>query len=144
MAEPWQTRPVSWINAALLDSEALPRDAQSLFLTELTMAPRGGKADCETDARPRFPRLKRSRWRTRATRFASFMPSNSQMKSSSPMHSEEVEAGHQDAGTRDRPSEGSVEKTEGGTQMKAEKPELVRGSGKVFGDFGRELQTSSN
>ncbi len=45
MAEPRKTRPVSWIKAALKDFEAFPRDAQSPFLTALTIAAEGGKAD---------------------------------------------------------------------------------------------------
>jgi phage-related protein len=45
MAEPRKTRPVSWIKAALKDFEALPKDAQSVFLTALTIAAEGGKAD---------------------------------------------------------------------------------------------------
>src|ERR1700722_7388779 len=51
---------------------------------------------------------------------------------------EEIEAGCQDAETRDRPGEGSAEETERGTQMKNEKLELVRGSGNVFHDLRRE------
>ena len=45
MAEARKTRPVSWIKAALKDFEAFPRDAQSPFLTALTIAAEGGKAD---------------------------------------------------------------------------------------------------
>jgi predicted XRE-type DNA-binding protein len=51
---------------------------------------------------------------------------------------EEIEARHQYAEARDRSGEGAVETIEGGTQMKGEKPELVRGSGNVFRDLGRE------
>ncbi|MGA7238490.1 MAG: hypothetical protein WBY44_22595 [Bryobacteraceae bacterium] len=45
MAEARKTRPVSWIEAALKDFEAFPRDAKSTFLTALTIAAEGGKAD---------------------------------------------------------------------------------------------------
>jgi hypothetical protein len=45
MAETRKTRPVSWIKAALKDFEAFPTDAQSIFLTALTAAADGGKAD---------------------------------------------------------------------------------------------------
>jgi phage-related protein len=45
MAEPRKTRPVSWIKAALRDFETFPKDAQSAFLTALTIAADGGKAD---------------------------------------------------------------------------------------------------
>jgi len=45
MAERRKTRPVSWIRGALNDFEAFPRDAQSRFLTALTIAAEGGKAD---------------------------------------------------------------------------------------------------
>lgn len=45
MAEPRKTRPVSWIKAALHDFETFPADAQSIFLTALTIAADGGKAD---------------------------------------------------------------------------------------------------
>ena len=45
MAEPRKTRPVSWIKAALKDFHSFPEDAQSIFLTALTIAAEGGKAD---------------------------------------------------------------------------------------------------
>ena len=45
MAETRKTRPVSWIKAALKDFNAFPEDAQSIFLTALTIASDGGKAD---------------------------------------------------------------------------------------------------
>ncbi len=45
MAEPRKTRPVSWIKAALKEFETFPADAQSIFLTALTIAAEGGKAD---------------------------------------------------------------------------------------------------
>jgi phage-related protein len=45
MAEPRKTRPVSWIKAARKDFETFPADAQSPFLTALTIAADGGKAD---------------------------------------------------------------------------------------------------
>jgi phage-related protein len=44
MAEARKTRPVSWIKAALKDFVAFPKDAQSDFLTALTIAAEGGKA----------------------------------------------------------------------------------------------------
>src|SRR5437588_6105985 len=45
MAESRKTRPVSWIKAALKEFETFPADAQSIFLTALTIAADGGKAD---------------------------------------------------------------------------------------------------
>lgn len=45
MAEPRKTRPISWIKAALKEFETFPADAQSIFLTALTIAADGGKAD---------------------------------------------------------------------------------------------------
>ena len=45
MAEARKTRPVSWIKAALKDFDAFPEGARSSFLTALTMAAEGGKAD---------------------------------------------------------------------------------------------------
>ena len=45
MAEPRKTRPVSWIKAALKEFETFPAGAQSIFLTALTIAADGGKAD---------------------------------------------------------------------------------------------------
>jgi phage-related protein len=45
MAEPRKTRPVSWIKAALKDFEDFPKVAQGSFLTALTIAAEGGKAD---------------------------------------------------------------------------------------------------
>jgi phage-related protein len=40
-----QTRPISWIKAALKDFEKFPADAQSICLTALTIAAENGKAD---------------------------------------------------------------------------------------------------
>ncbi len=45
MAEARKTRPISWIKAALTNFDAFPKDAQSPFLTALTIAAEGGKAD---------------------------------------------------------------------------------------------------
>ena len=45
MLETRKTRPVSWIKAALKAFERFPKDAQSIFLTALTIAADGGKAD---------------------------------------------------------------------------------------------------
>ena len=45
MAETRKTRPISWMKAALRDFEALPTNAQSIFLAALTIAADGGKAD---------------------------------------------------------------------------------------------------
>jgi len=45
MAEPGKTRPVSWIKAAHKEFETFPANAQSIFLTALTIAADGGKAD---------------------------------------------------------------------------------------------------
>lgn len=45
MAEPRRTRPVSWIKSALKEFEGFPKGAQSIFLTALTIAADGGKAD---------------------------------------------------------------------------------------------------
>ncbi len=40
-----QTRPVSWIRAALKEFETFPEGARSICLTALTIAAEGGKAD---------------------------------------------------------------------------------------------------
>jgi phage-related protein len=40
-----QTRPISWIKAALKDFESFPKGAQSICLAALTIAAEGGKAD---------------------------------------------------------------------------------------------------
>jgi phage-related protein len=40
-----QTRPISWIKAALKDFERFPKEAQSVCLVALTIAAEGGKAD---------------------------------------------------------------------------------------------------
>jgi phage-related protein len=45
MAETRKTRPISWIKAALKDFESFPSSAQPIFLTALTIAAEGGKAD---------------------------------------------------------------------------------------------------
>jgi len=45
MAVPRRTRPISWIRAALKEFEKFPEEAKSVFLTALTIAAEGGKAD---------------------------------------------------------------------------------------------------
>jgi phage-related protein len=40
-----QTRPISWIRAALKEFEKFPEGAKSVCLTALTIAAEGGKAD---------------------------------------------------------------------------------------------------
>lgn len=45
MPEARKTRPVSWIKAALKDFQDFTQDAQSIFLSALTIAADGGKAD---------------------------------------------------------------------------------------------------
>jgi phage-related protein len=45
MAAPRKTRPVSWIKSALKEFETFPETARSIFLTALTIAAEGAKAD---------------------------------------------------------------------------------------------------
>lgn len=45
VAEPRNTRPVSWVKAALKDFQAFPPGAQTICLTALTISAEGGKAD---------------------------------------------------------------------------------------------------
>jgi phage-related protein len=45
IADARKTRPVSWIKAALKGFETFPTDAQPVFLTTLTIAAEGSKAD---------------------------------------------------------------------------------------------------
>jgi len=45
MAETRRTRQASWIKGALKDFESFPASAQPIFLTSLTIAAEGGKAD---------------------------------------------------------------------------------------------------
>ena len=45
MPEPRNTRPISWIKAALRDFGTFPDEAQSICLAALTIAAEGGKAD---------------------------------------------------------------------------------------------------
>ena len=40
-----KTRPISWIRAALKEFEKFPEPARTVFLTALTIAAEGGKAD---------------------------------------------------------------------------------------------------
>lgn len=40
-----QTRPVSWVNAALREFQKFPEGAKSICLTALTIAAEGGKSD---------------------------------------------------------------------------------------------------
>ena len=45
MAETRKTRPVSWLRAARREFEKFPEGARMVFLTALTIAAEGGKAD---------------------------------------------------------------------------------------------------
>jgi phage-related protein len=45
MSQPRNTRPISWIKAALRDFGTFPDEAQSICLAALTIAAEGGKAD---------------------------------------------------------------------------------------------------
>ena len=45
MALTQRTRPISWIKAALREFETFPEEARSIFLSALTIAAEGGKAD---------------------------------------------------------------------------------------------------
>ncbi len=45
MAETRETRPISWIRAALKEFETFPEGARTICLTALTIAAEGGKAD---------------------------------------------------------------------------------------------------
>ena len=45
MATPHQTRPVSWVKAAIKEFETFPEGARSICLAALTIAAEGGKAD---------------------------------------------------------------------------------------------------
>ncbi|HUI77427.1 MAG TPA: hypothetical protein VLY24_05910 [Bryobacteraceae bacterium] len=87
MAEAPKTRPVSWIKAALKDFEAFPKDAQSTFLTALTIAAVGGKADIAKPMHGLGSGVFEIALALRAMRFASFTRFNWQMKSWSFMHS---------------------------------------------------------
>jgi phage-related protein len=40
-----RTRPISWIKAALREFETFPEETRSIFLSALTIAAEGGKAD---------------------------------------------------------------------------------------------------
>ena len=45
VASAQRTRPISWIKAALREFETFPEEARSIFLSALTIAAEGGKAD---------------------------------------------------------------------------------------------------
>jgi hypothetical protein len=45
MAETRKTRPVAWLKAALNEFGKFPEGARTIFLTALTIAAKGGKAD---------------------------------------------------------------------------------------------------
>jgi hypothetical protein len=51
---------------------------------------------------------------------------------------EEIDARHQDASARDRCNKGPAETIEGDVEMKKEAFEVIRGSGNVFRDLGKE------
>jgi phage-related protein len=76
MAEPGKTRPVSWIKAALREFETFAIDAQSTFLTALTVAAEAGKADSAKPLHGLGSAVLRSRSLSAAMSFGSFMPSN--------------------------------------------------------------------
>lgn len=55
-----------------------------------------------------------------------------------PRVSEEIDAGQEDARTRDRSDEGPCEEIEGDVAVKREKLEVMRGSGNSFRDLGHQ------
>src|SRR5579871_5372268 len=97
-----KTRPVSWLKAALREFETFPEGARSICLAALTIAAEGGKADiakpmqgtsvrgvrdCPAVQGRRVKRgLRRAGWRRHL---------------GPPCFPEEIDAGHQDAETRD-------------------------------------------
>jgi hypothetical protein len=82
---------------ALHEFESFPDGARSICLAALTIAAEGGKADI---AKPMhglgFVYLK-SRWRSRAMHFASFMPCSWRLDLRGPRLPEEIAERHQEA-----------------------------------------------
>ena len=64
-----KTRPVSWIKGALKEFETFPEAARSIFLTALTIAAEGAKADIAKPCTAWGPESSRSRWRSNAMPF---------------------------------------------------------------------------
>ena len=81
MAAPRKTRPVSWIKAAPKDFEAFPKGARTALLTALTIHAEGGKADIARPLHGLGSGVLEIALSYRGDAFASFMPSNSRMKS---------------------------------------------------------------
>jgi len=139
MAEARETRPVSWIRAALKEFETFPEDAQFILLRALTIAADGGKADVAKPIQGFGSGVFEIALAFRGDAFrVIYAIQVAEEICGDTRISEEVQAGHQDAQTRDRRSEGPLEEIEGGTPMKTDKLQLVRGSGNVFRDLGRE------
>jgi len=136
MAEPRKTRPVSWLKAALKDFEKFPEGARTVCLAALTIAAEGSKADI---AKPLqgvgsgvFEIALPFKGDAFRVVYAVQIGDDIWVVHCVP---EEIDAGHQDAETRDRPGQGPAEATEGDVAMKKEKLEVVRGSGNVFRDL---------
>jgi len=68
-----ETRPISWIKAALNEFRSFPEGAQSVCLAALTIAADGGKADGAKPLQRMGSGVFESRWRSRAMRSGSYM-----------------------------------------------------------------------
>src|SRR2546422_339581 len=104
MGETRKTRPVSWIRAALREFETFPEGARSICLAALTIAAEGGKADI---AKP-MQGMGSGGVRDRTAVQERCVPRGlcgaaRRRRLGRPRFPEEIDAGHQDAKTRDRP-----------------------------------------
>jgi hypothetical protein len=103
MAEPRKTRPVSWLKAALNEFEKFPEGAKAVCLAALTIAAEGGKADIAKPMQGLARPSSRSRWRLRATPSPRLCVADRRRHLGGACLPEEIDEGHQDAQTRDRP-----------------------------------------
>jgi hypothetical protein len=127
------------VQGARKEFEIFPEEVRSICLTALTIAAEGGKADIAKSMQGlgsgvyeiALP-FKGDAFRVvYAVQFGEDLWGGSCVP-------EEIDAGRQDAATRNRRNKGSFEKIEGVFAMKKEKLQVVRGSGNVFRDLRHE------
>src|SRR5215467_9237678 len=139
MPEIRKTCAISWIKAALNEFRSFPEGAESVCLAALTTAAEGGKADIAKPLQGLGSGLLKSRCRSRAMLFGSYTRCSWRMKFWV-VHAFQKKStkGIKTPKHEIRSDQEPTEKPEGDVQVKREeKLEVVRGTGNVFRDLGR-------
>jgi phage-related protein len=132
------TRPISWIKAARRDFERFPEAAQSICLAALTIAADGGKSDIAKPMKGLGSGVLEAALAHRGDAFRVvyavqlgddlWIIHAFQKKSTHGIKTPKAE---------NRSGKGTIEATEGGFEM-TDAFELVRGSGNVYRDLGKD------